>query len=75
MCRELQNIFLVNKTEIAFGVDRSLDCRHRSKSSEPLFLTSKFLLSESVVNVTISKIYIRHSLFPPTRTAKPIYCL
>ena len=46
-------------------MDRSFDCRQRSKWSEPPFLTSKFLLSESVVNVIIRKLFIRHSLFPP----------
>ena len=40
------------------------DCGQRSKWSEPHFLTSKFLLSESVVNVIIRKLFIRHSLFP-----------
>ena len=37
-------------------------------------LTSKFLLIESVVNVMIRKLFIRHSLLRPTRTAKPIAC-
>ena len=59
----------MNKSEIVFGVDRSFDCRQRSKSSEPLFLTSKFLLRESVVNVIIRKLFIRHSLF--LRHAQP----
>ena len=41
----------------------------RSKSSEPHFLTSKFLLSKSVVEVIICKLFIRHSLF--ARHAQP----
>ena len=60
----------MNKSETVFGVDRSFDCRQRSKSSEPPLLTSKFLLSESVVNVILKKtIYTSLSIFP--RHAQP----
>ena len=45
-------------------MDRSFDCRQRSKWSEPPFLTFKFLLSKFVVNVTIRKLLIPHSLLP-----------
>ena len=55
-------------------MDRSFDCRQRSKWSEPHFLTSKFLPNKSVVKVKIRKLFIRQTLFPPTRTAKFIAC-
>ena len=50
-------------------VDRSFNFRQRSKWSEPHFLTSKFLLSKSVVKVIIKKLIIHHSFFP--RHAQP----
>ena len=46
----------------------------RSEGSEPHFLISKLLLNESVVNVVARNLFIRHSLLPPTRPAKPIAC-
>ena len=46
------------------------DCRQRSKWSEPHFLTSKFLLSESVVNVIKTKLLLYVTLFFP-RHAQP----
>ena len=60
----------VKQNKIGFAED----CRQRGKWSEPHFLTSKLLLSESMVNVIIRKIFVRHSLSPPTRTAKPVAC-
>ena len=50
-------------------MDRSFDCRQRSKWSEPHFLSSKFFLSKSVVKVIIRKLFLRHSLSP--RHAQP----
>ena len=44
------------------------DCGQRSKWSEPHFLTYKFLLTESVANVIIRKLYVT-LLFP--RHAQP----
>ena len=74
MCRELQNNSPGEQKRNCFGVDRGFDCKQWSKSSEPPFLTSKFPLSESVVNVIIKKLFMRHSSFPPTHTSKPIAC-
>ena len=48
------------------------DCRQWNKLSEPHFLTSKFLLSKSVVKVIIRKLFIRHSLFPRQPSLLPV---
>ena len=70
LCRELRNNFYggQNKTKIVL---LRIVCNGVIGAS----LTSplpNFLLSKSVVNVILRKLHIRHSLFPPTRTAKPI---
>ena len=64
MCRELQNNSPGEQKRNCFGVDRGFDCKQWSKSSEPPFLTSKFLLSESVVNVIIKNYLCVTLLFP-----------
>ena len=66
-----ETISLVNKSEIILlWIVASTVGNGASGAS----LTSKFILGESVVNVIIIRICIRHSLFPPSRTAKPIAC-